>query len=224
MRAEEILKTNIERTLNAIYSDKELCKEYQEFKDTYLCFNTEKNEYEINLTAYHKELELKGVRFLVSDSVKNPIEAYRAYYDRIEVEKAFNHYKDTLGFNRLRSSDDYSLEGRVFVQFIATSIAIMLRKKIAKIADKGFRAAYDSDQKLLKTLSSIEVTQYEHGSYFSPIVKNLAEIYNKLGVLPPEDAPKTNSDKSIDEEDAEIMPELMEGYAEPDDDIDVLTR
>ena len=209
---------------NAIYSDKELCKEYQEFKDTYLCFNTEKNEYEINLTAYHKELELKGVRFLVSDSVKNPIEAYRAYYDRIEVEKAFNHYKDTLGFNRLRSSDDYSLEGRVFVQFIATSIAIMLRKKIAKIADKGFRAAYDSDQKLLKTLSSIEVTQYEHGSYFSPIVKNLAEIYNKLGVLPPEDAPKTNSDKSIDEEDAEIMPELMEGYAEPDDDIDVLTR
>ena len=50
------------------------------------------------------------------------------------------------------------------------------------------------------------------------------EIYNKLGVLPPEDAPKTNSDKSIDEEDAEIMPELMEGYAEPDDDIDVLTR
>ena len=224
MRAEEILKTNIERTLNAIYSDKELCKEYQEFKDTYLCFNTEKNEYEINLTAYHKELELKGVRFLVSDSVKNPIEAYRAYYDRIEVEKAFNHYKDTLGFNRLRSSDDYSLEGRVFVQFIATSIAIMLRKKIAKIADKGFRAAYDSDQKLLKTLSSIEVTQYEHGSYFSPIVKNLAEIYNKLGVVPPEDAPKTNSDKSIDEEDAEIMPELMEGYAEPDDDIDVLTR
>lgn len=224
MRAEEILKTNIERTLNAIYSDKELCKEYQEFKDTYLCFNTEKNEYEINLTAYHKELELKGVRFLVSDSVKNPIEAYRAYYDRIEVEKAFNHYKDTLGFNRLRSSDDYSLEGRVFVQFIATSIAIMLRKKIAKIADKGFRAAYDSDQKLLKTLSSIEVTQYEHGSYFSPIVKNLAEIYNKLGVVPPEDAPKTNSDKSIDEEDAEIMPELMEGYAEPDDDIDVLIR
>lgn len=223
-RAEEILKTNIERTLNAVSDGKELSKEYREFKDTYLCFNADKNEYTINLTAYYNALEFKGVRFLISDSVKNPIAAYRAYYDRLEVEKAFNHYKDTLGFNRLRSSDDCSLEGRAFVQFIAASIAIMLRKRIAAIADKGFRAAYDSDQKLLKTLSSIEVTQYENGSYFSPIVKNLAEIYRKLGVTPPEDTPKNYSEKSIEEEDAELMPELMAGYAELDDDIDALLR
>lgn len=88
--------------------------------------------------------------------------AYKAYYDRNEVEYAFNLYKQILSGNRWRLSSNEALEGKAFVQFIATSIAIMLRRRISNaLKDTKIKIPYDSEKALIDKLDSIILTKFE---------------------------------------------------------------
>ncbi|WP_295365818.1 hypothetical protein [uncultured Succinivibrio sp.] len=125
--------------------------------------------------------------------------AYKAYYDRNEVEYAFNLYKQILSGNRWRLSSNEALEGKAFVQFIATSIAIMLRRRISNaLKDTKIKLPYDSEKALIDKLDSIILTKFEFGSYYSVVVGGLKEILTAMKIPIPTESP---DNQNIDEDD-----------------------
>lgn len=85
-------------------------------------------------------LKYKGFRVLVTDSEKDPVKAWTAYADRWRVEDAFATLKDRLGCNRIRCSDNKALQGKTFVQFIATGLSLMVRSRIRSYMKENKKA------------------------------------------------------------------------------------
>jgi len=51
--------------------------------------------------------------------VKDPIEALEIYRNKDLEEKAFGNLKERLNFRRPAVSSDQSLEGKIFLEFVA---------------------------------------------------------------------------------------------------------
>jgi hypothetical protein len=66
-----------------------------------------------------------GYFVLLSNDVKDPIEAIEIY-----VEKAFGNLKERLNFSRTAVSSDQSLDGKLFVEFIALIYLSYIKKKM----------------------------------------------------------------------------------------------
>ena len=146
--------------------------------------------------------------------------------NRSQCEQAFNQYKDTLGFNRLRSCDDRSLRGRQFVQFIAASIGIMFRKRMVAAEAKGFKSGYDSDAKLLRALGTIHSTTFEGGTYYTEVISKLAAAYKALEMPIPEDEPSTGTaaPQQATDEELNTVEDLVDLTKLSVDDIDDLLQ
>ena len=56
---------------------------------------------------------------LLNNEVKEPITALELYRNRDVVEKAFGNIKERLNCKRVLVSSDSSLEGKLFVAFVA---------------------------------------------------------------------------------------------------------
>lgn len=142
----------------------------------------------INMAKQNEHLKYCGIRVLISDVVSCPIKAHQAYDNRNTVEYAFNTLKSRLKCNRLRCHGNASLRGKIFVQIIACSIAIMIRNRIAEYnktaTDKNekFRLIYDSDHKVLAKLNNIMVTQFHNGYYFDEVVGYKKDLFKALNV------------------------------------------
>ena len=154
---------------------------------------------------------MKGIRILISNEVKDPIEAYKAYYDRNEVEYAFNLYKQRLGCNRFRVSSNTALEGKSFVQFIATSIAIMFRKRLNNAVKecKNLKLNYSSESVVINKLNTIEMTQFAFGNYYSEVVGGLKELLKAMNIPEPNEELGAD-DYEINEEDFDDDIETIE--------------
>lgn len=71
-----------------------------------------------------------GYFALISNEIKNPIEALETYRNKDLVEKAFCDLKDRLGFNRPAVSSDLSLDGKLFVEFIALIFLSYIKRQM----------------------------------------------------------------------------------------------
>jgi transposase len=60
-----------------------------------------------------------GYFALLSNDVKNAVEALEIYRNKDLVEKAFENLKERLNLRRLAVSSEQSLDGKLFVQFVA---------------------------------------------------------------------------------------------------------
>jgi transposase len=60
-----------------------------------------------------------GFFVLLSNSVKDPVEALRIYRAKGMIEKAFNDLKDRLNMRGASVGSEENLEGKLFIQFIA---------------------------------------------------------------------------------------------------------
>lgn len=60
-----------------------------------------------------------GYFALISNEIKDPLKALAVYRNKDVVEKAFENLKDRLSFRRVRVSSEQSLDGKIFVEFIA---------------------------------------------------------------------------------------------------------
>lgn len=201
---EETLISNISAVLNAIKKNKTLTKALEAIKNTFLIEYEDNGEikYKTNRVAFDDYLLMKGVRILVSNEVKDPIEAYKAYFDRNEVEYSFNLYKQRLAGSRMHNSSNEALEGKAFVQFIATSLAIMLRKRINAAINKNkeLKLPYDSESVVISKLDSIVMTQFTLGSYYSEVVGNLRELMIAMDIpIPSEELGEIDLDDVLEE-------------------------
>lgn len=82
--------------------------------------------------------KLYGYFVLLSNDIKDPITALQIYRSKDVVEKAFGNIKERLGGRRMLVSSEASLEGKLFVQFVALIYLSYIRKHMIdkKLFDK----------------------------------------------------------------------------------------
>lgn len=150
--------------------------------------------YLINNQKVDEKLRYKGYRVLVSDEIKDAEAAWCAYEERWIVEDTFKTLKSRLGCSRLRVSDDASLNGKVFVQFIATSISMVIRAGLKKYSDEckktNLPVHFGSDGKILSELNNIMQTKFHDGYYFNEIAGKRRQLFEALSVPVPDAEPE----------------------------------
>lgn len=123
-----------------------------------------------------------GYFALLSNEVKEPFEALSLYRSKDIVEKAFGNLKERLNFRRMQVSSELSLNGKLFVEFVALIYLSYVKKSMqdAKLFEKW------TLQGLLDDLDTIELFEApEHGRILGEVTKKQVEIYQALGVQPP---------------------------------------
>ena len=125
--------------------------------------------------------ERYGFFVLISNEIKDPVEALCVYRTRDVVEKAFCNLKDRLSLRRSLTSSESSLEGKLFVEFVALIYLSYIKKKME---EEELFSKYTM-QELLDELDVIECFQ-QPGDALIPgeVLTKQEELYTKLGVKP----------------------------------------
>ena len=123
-----------------------------------------------------------GYFALLSNEIKDPIEALSTYRNKDLVEKAFENLKERLNLRRLSVSSEQSLDGKLFVQFIALIfLSYISRKMQMNNLFKDYTL-----QEVLDELDMIECFEVPGKKLqLGEITKHQMDLYDKLGVTPP---------------------------------------
>ena len=125
--------------------------------------------------------ERYGFFILLSNEVKDPVTALKLYRMRDVAEKAFWNYKDRLNLRRTLASSESSLEGKLFVEFVALIYLSYINKKM----EDGHLYSRYTMHELLDELDVIEC-------YLEPgkapiqgeVLMKQEHLYLDLGVKP----------------------------------------
>lgn len=174
--------------LTSLYDDliNNKCKEYRS-KDYAKYFTiTETPKRGRKVTANEEMMKEVAKNFgyfaLLSNEVKDPFEALSIYRSKDIVEKGFGNLKERLNFRRLQVSSELSLNGKIFIEFIALIYLSYVKKKMqdAGLFDKW------TLQGLLDELDVIELLEVPgQGRVLGEITEKQKVLYEKLGIVPP---------------------------------------
>jgi transposase len=120
-----------------------------------------------------------GYFALLSNEVKDPTEALSLYRSKDIVEKAFGNLKERLNFRRMQVSSDLSLNGKLFVEFIALIYLSYVKHKMQKanLFDKW------TLQGLLDELDVIELFEAPgYGRILGEVTQKQKDLYTSLGI------------------------------------------
>lgn len=123
-----------------------------------------------------------GYFALLSNEISDPFEALSLYRSKDIVEKGFGNLKERLNFRRMQVSSELSLNGKLFIEFVALIYLSYVKKKMqdAKLFEKW------TLQGLLDELDTIELFKApEHSQILGEVTKKQVEIYKALGINPP---------------------------------------
>lgn len=141
----------------------------------------------IRVTANQNAMDDAKSRFgyfvLLSNEVKESDRALGLYRNRDVVEKAFGNIKDRLNCKRMLVSSDASLEGKLFVEFIALIYLSYIKKKMT---DNDLFKQYTL-QGLLDELDIIECfSEPGRAPFIGEILQKQRQIYRDMDVLAPD--------------------------------------
>jgi len=123
-----------------------------------------------------------GYFAMMSNEIKDPVEALSIYRNKDLVEKAFDNLKDRLNLRRLAVSSEQSLDGKLFVQFIAL---IYLSYITRKMQENNLFKDYTM-QEVLDDLDMIECFEVPGQKLqVGEATKHQMELFAKLGATPP---------------------------------------
>ena len=123
-----------------------------------------------------------GFFTLITNETMDVTTALEIYRNKDVVEKAFGNLKERLSMRRTLVSSQRSLDGKLFIQFIALIYLSYIKKRMQ---DRGLFKAY-TIQTLLDRLDVIEC--YEHPGHkprVGEILEKQKRIYRDLGIDPP---------------------------------------
>lgn len=138
----------------------------------------------ITITYNQEAIDAARARYgffaLVSNEVKDPVTAISLYRTMDVIEKAFWNVKERLNLRRTLTSSESSLEGKLFVEFIALIYLSYIKKRME---DTGLFSKYTMHE-LLDELDVIECYQ-EPGKapIQGEVLKKQEQIYRDLGVV-----------------------------------------
>jgi transposase len=132
--------------------------------------------------AINEARENYGYFALISNEIKDAIEALEIYRNKDLVEKAFGNLKERLNFRRTLVSSDVSLDGKLFVEFIALIYLSYIKKKMQ---DGNLFIKYTLHN-LLDEFDVIECYEQQGRELrWGEITKKQIELYYAMGVNPP---------------------------------------
>ena len=200
-----LLKRTIMPVLEKLRANIPLNQEENSIRENFLKDNGNGN-YSTNHIKKAEFLLTKGIRILISNDVDDAVEAWRAYYERERVEDVFKVVKQNVGGSRFRTAKNESTEGKAFVMFLSCAVGMMFRQRVNLACKKGMQLPYDSDNKLLAMLDSIEQTVFRNGAYYSEVTGVQKELLNALDIpLPtPEPYGKVGKEEEDVDEDDDI--------------------
>lgn len=124
-----------------------------------------------------------GYFALITNENMDAKKALKLYRDKEVAEKAFGNLKDRLNMRRMRGSADQSLEGKLFVQFIALIFLSYISKQMQ---EQGIYKDF-TIQQVLDKLDVIECFEYPgHELRVGEILEKQKELYVMLGAKPPD--------------------------------------
>jgi len=137
-----------------------------------------------NSEAINKQIKrYRGFQALLSNSIKDPVKALQVYRDKDIVEKCFDDLKNQLDMKRLRMHNSKTVDGRLFVQFIALIYMSAIRKelRLTKLIEKY------TVRELLREMETITKISYsgKYGSVITEITKEQMEILQAMKIAPP---------------------------------------
>ena len=123
-----------------------------------------------------------GYFALLSNDIKDPIEALKTYRLKNISEKAFHNLKERLSMRRTSVSSEEHLEGKLFVQFLALIYLSYIDKAMS---DQKLYTTMTMDE-LLDELDVIECFEHPgHKLHDGEITKKQKLLYSALGVKVP---------------------------------------
>ncbi len=203
--ARQGLIERIDRVREKIYNGEEL----DENELTLLEDVFEKHEegdmisYTISNEKVDQKLRYKGYQMLVSDKISDARKAWCVYQERRILEDTFKTIKTRLSCVLNRVSDNESLIGKTFVQFLATSIEMIVRARLRKYLEEGkasdsLPADYDPARGILDSLNNVMQTKFCEGYYFGESAEQKRGLFEALGVSVP--GPETEKEQDYEDE------------------------
>ena len=123
-----------------------------------------------------------GFFALLSNGVKDPVEALRIYRSKDMIEKAFGDLKDRLNMRRTTVSSEENLEGKLFLQFVALIYIAYVKRAM----DNAGLFKSKTMQEVFDDLDVIEKLQVPgEKAYYSEITEKQRQLYMALGIAPP---------------------------------------
>jgi transposase len=123
-----------------------------------------------------------GYFALLSNEIKDAVEALEIYRNKDLVEKAFDNLKERLNMRRLVVSSEQSLDGKLFVQFIA----LIFLSYITKIMQANNLFKDHTLQEVLDEMDIIECFEIPGQQLqVGETTKHQMDLYAKFGVPPP---------------------------------------
>jgi hypothetical protein len=123
-----------------------------------------------------------GYFALLSNEIKEAVEALEIYRNKDLVEKAFDNLKERLNLRRLAVSSEQSLDGKLFVQFIAL---IFLSHITRKMQENKLFKNYTLHE-ILDEFDIIECFEVPgQRLQVGETTKRQMDLYTTFGVMPP---------------------------------------
>ena len=123
-----------------------------------------------------------GYFALLSNEIRDPVEALAVYRNKDMVEKAFDNLKERLSLRRTAVSSEQSLDGKLFVQFVALIFLSCLAKRMRE-------SGLFKDHTLQEVLDDLDVIECFEAPgrrlAVGETTKRQSELYARLGVAPP---------------------------------------
>ena len=140
----------------------------------------------IKVTAKQEAIEEAkknyGYFAMISNEVKDPVQALALYRRKDLIEKTFENIKDRLGFKRMHVSSEKSLDGKMFVEFIALSVMSELMRRMQ---DAGLFKKYTM-MEMLDQIDLIECFERKGKERrYGEITEKQSDIYNDIGINKP---------------------------------------
>ena len=114
-----------------------------------------------------------GYFVLMSNGIKDPVEAIRIYRMKDLIEKSFGNLKERLSMRRMSVASEENFEGKLFVQFVALQLMSYIKRQMD-------RNGLFKDYTLQSLLDELDVIEY----YQQPgKAHHLSEITSKQRTL-----------------------------------------
>ena len=167
-----------------LLEDKRL-KAHETFYDQYFTVSqTPKRglKVQVNYDEVAKTKRYYGYCVLMTNHKMHAIEALQVYRNKDVVEKAFGNLKERLNMRRLLVSSEQSLEGKLFVAFVALILLSYIKKRMQ---DHNLFKTYTLGT-LLDQLDVIECFEAPGKRLrVGEILQKQVAIYEAMGVKPP---------------------------------------
>ncbi len=135
--------------------------------------------YSFKEEAIRKSEKNFGFFVLMTNGIKDPVEALKIYRLKDLIEKSFGNLKERLSMRRMAVASEENFEGKLFVQFIALQLMSYIKKQMD---ENGLFSNYTM-QTLLDELDIIEYYQQPGRTHhLSEVTSKQRKLYELMQV------------------------------------------